>query len=143
MKAFKFRFAAALRQRNLLLDAATGALAEAESRRVLAEKLLLERRQLVHELASQERASGPFDPNAELIRQRHLYGLREEIQRREVLLAQLTELVEEKRQEVAEAHRDLRAMEILEEKEREAWRKEVLSEEQKETDDRNSQRHNR
>ena len=134
--------APALAARRTLLEAAQGELAEIQSRRQYAIELLEERRAGLLTAAS-SRESNQFDPGAELVRQRHLKHLRDEIGRREHQLLQLETLVEEARDKVAEAYRDVRALEVLEEKDKAIWREETRREEQKETDDFGSQRFKR
>ena len=56
------------------------------------------------------------------------------------MIKQLEDLRDEKIAAVAEAHRNLRAMELLEEKERAAWKLEMQRAEQKELDEYGSRR---
>lgn len=142
MKKFQFRMAPALAARRTLLEAAQGELAEVQNRRQYAIELLEERRAGLLEAAG-ARSSESFDPASELLRQRHLKHLRDEIGRREHQILQLDTLVEQARDKVTEAYRDVRALEVLEEKDKAIWREETRREEQKENDDFGSQRHNR
>lgn len=142
VKKFRFRFEAVQRQRSAVLDAATAEMAEVMTRRELAASLLAERRHALDTLTAEgPRPGRPFDPRHEMVRQRHLGALREEIRRREVQVKRLDEVLAEARAKVAEAHRALRAIEILEERDRDAWRAEARKEEQREIDERNAQQH--
>ena len=144
MKKFRFRLAPALSARRTILEAVQGELAEVLSRQSLAEELLEQRHAALQAMALVTPKSGqPFDPGSELIRQRHLKQVRDEIERRQHQLSELNKLVDETRDKVAEAFRDVRALEILEEKDREAWQLETRREEQKENDDFSAQRHSR
>ena len=144
MKKFRFRLAPALSARRTILEAIQGELAEVLSRQNFAEELLEKRQAALREMALvTPKAGKPFDPGNELIRQRHLKQLRDEIERRQHQLSELHTLVEETRDKVAEAFRDVRALEILEEKDLEAWRLESRRDEQKENDDFSAQRHGR
>lgn len=144
MKRFEFRFEAVRKQRDALLDQAKSRLAEVVGRHTLAVELLTERRaDLTRLAAGGPRPGAPLDPGRELIRQRHLQHLRDEIARRERQLEPLQKAVDEARAAVAEAHHALRAIEKLEERDREAWRLETRREEQKEADERSAQRFGR
>lgn len=144
MKRFEFRFEAVRKQRDAMLDQAKGRLGEVIGRHALAVELLEARRAELAELAAQTARPGqPIDPRRALLRQRHLHGLREEIGRRERQLESLQKVVDEARAAVAEAHHALRAIEVLEERDREAWVQETLREEQKEADERSAQRFGR
>ena len=136
MKAFKFRLQAALQHRELLLEVAQSDLAQAIEKLDLAEKLLVECHARIQTFVDAAPKSGSqFDANQELIRQRHIYQIREEVDRREAIVKQLEEAKQEKVDAVAQAHRDLRALEILEEKEKAAWLLEFKRNEQKELDE--------
>ncbi len=136
MKAFKFRLAAALQHRELLLEVAQSELAQAVEKLDLAERLLEECNQRIQSHVDAAPTSGSqFDANQELIRQRHIYQIREEVDRRKAMIKQLEDARQEKVDAVAEAHRSLRALEILEEKERAAWLLEFKRAEQKELDE--------
>ena len=144
MKKFKFRLAAALRARNTILEARQAELANVNSRLTLAQEL---REQRAGEFATLTQA-GPtigaaMDPGRELQRQRHLDHVRNEVDRRLEIVRQLEEEFETVQASVAEAYREVRALEILEERDRKAWLEENKREEQKLVDDRNSQRHGR
>ncbi|MEE2787646.1 MAG: flagellar export protein FliJ [Myxococcota bacterium] len=144
MKKFRFRLAPALSARRTILEAIQGELAEVLSRQSLAEELLEQREQALKALAAiTPKAGQPFDPGNELIRQRHLKQVRDEIERRQHQLSELNRVVDETRDKVAEAFRDVRALEILEEKDREHWKVETRRDEQKESDDFGAQRHGR
>ena len=58
-------------------------------------------------------------------------------------MTQLEERLEEARESVSEAHREVKAMEILEERDREEWLLEMKREEQKINDDLIGSRHGR
>lgn len=144
MKRFEFRFEAVRKQRDAMLDQAKGKLGEVIGRYTLAVDLLAERRQSLSLLASHTPQPGqPIDPRRALLRQRHLQALRDEIGRREHQLEALQKAVDEARAEVAKAHHALQAIEVLEERDREAWRDEMRREEQKEADERSAQRFGR
>ena len=144
MKKFEFRLSAALKARNVALDAAKTELADVSSRHALAEKLLQSRRDDLMTLAQSDREPGtPLDAHRELLMQRHQHQVREEIGRREHIVFKLVEEMEEARQKVAEAYREVRALEVLEERDRLEWIEETRREEQKENDEHNSQRFGR
>ncbi len=134
MRRFRFRFEAVQKQRTALLDEARGVLAEVMGRHTLAERLLAERRQELDE-ALERSDDGPITPGKEMLRQRHIFTLREEVRRREYQMSQLEERLDAARVAVSEAHRGVRALEILEERDREAWVLETKREEQKINDD--------
>lgn len=141
MKKFAFRFAAVLRQREIVLDQRRAELSEVDRKRLLAEDLLEQRRlALTGELNSGPRPNRTFDANAELIRQRFIHTLRQEIRRREQQLDQILQELEAARKAVATAHQELRAIELLREKDEAAWRFELKRAEEKQTDETNSQR---
>ena len=136
MKSFKFRLEAALQHRELLLEVAQSELARAIEKLDLAERLLAEcvaRIQIYVDAAPT--GGSQFDPNQELIRQRHIYQIREEANQRKAMVKQLEDAKQEKVDAVGEAHRNLRALEILEEKEKAAWLLEFKRNEQKELDE--------
>ncbi|MGB0647039.1 MAG: flagellar export protein FliJ [Bradymonadia bacterium] len=136
MKAFQFRLAAALHHRELLLEIAQSELAEALEKLNLATELMEEcQSKLKVYVDAAPLAGAQFDPNQDLIRQRHIYHIRQEIDRRQAMIKQLTDLHQEKVSAVAEAHRNVRAMELLEEKEKAAWLLEAKRNEQKELDE--------
>ena len=144
MKRFVFRFAAVLMQRTTLLDVAKAELADALARRNLAVEILTRRRHDLDTLAkSGPRPGQPIDPRHETIRQNHLAALRAEIERRVQLVSRLEQTAEAQRRKVAAALRALKAIEILEERDRDAWKAEVRRLEQQETDERNAQRFGR
>lgn len=141
MKKFVFRFEVVERHRNLLLDDRTAALAEALRKRRVAEDLLAQRRAALATLQAAGPAAGePFDARRELIRQRYLFTLRAEIARREQQLALIDEEIAEARAAVAEAHRAVRAMELLRARDEAAWRAELRRHEDKQTDEHNGRR---
>lgn len=141
MKRFKFRFAVVLRQREIVLDQKRAAMAEVDRKRVLAEDLLAQRRQsLDAQLAGGPRPNQLFDANAELVRQRYIHSLRQEIARRDQQLELIRQELNTARQAVTEAHQALRAIEILRDKDEEAWRLEMKRAEEKQTDETNAQR---
>lgn len=129
-------------QRSALLEVAQAALAEVGRRHVLAVELLAARREHLQTLGAQS-PRGAFNPQTETIRQHHLQAVRLEIGRRTVQLERLDEELESARVAVAEAHRGVKAMEILEERDRDAWKAEARRLEQIEVDERNSQRFER
>lgn len=141
MKKFAFRFAAVLRQREIVLDQKRAEFSEVERKRVLAEDLLTQRRQTLDgQLAAGPRPNQSFDANAELIRQRFIHSLRQEIRRREQQLELIRQELEAARLAVTGAHQNLRAIELLREKDEAAWRHELKRAEEKQTDETNSQR---
>jgi flagellar export protein FliJ len=138
MKKFTFRFEAVERQRGVLLDTRTAELAEAQRKRRMAEGLLAQRRET---LAAAQRGPGvPFDARQELIRQRYLHALRQEIARREQQLRLIDAEIDEARNRVTQAHRDLRAIELLRERDHDEWRADVRRAEGAEIDEHNSNR---
>jgi flagellar export protein FliJ len=144
MKRFKFRFTAVKNQRQVILDQklAKKAAALAELNQAIAE---LQHLQGLYIATLQ---GGPavgelFNAQQETWRQLRLFSLREEIQQQEHLIAQLEERLAEIQEEVTEAHRDLKAMEVIEKKDREAWKKEFKAHQQKETDEINTTRFGR
>ncbi len=143
MKKFVFRLAAALKARNVTLDAAKTRLADATARHTLALDLLGQRKAHLVEVATSARSKTIRDAGRELLRQRYQHQLREEIQTREHQLNLLIEEVEASRLAVAQAYRDVRALEVLEERDRAVWLEEMRIAEQKENDDHNSQRFGR
>ncbi|MCA9558873.1 MAG: flagellar export protein FliJ [Myxococcales bacterium] len=144
MKRFTFRFAAVLKQRTALLDQAKAELGDAIARCNLAVDILTRRRQDLATLAAQAPTPGqPFDPQREVVRQRHLGALRQELERRQQMVERLEAIVDAAREKVAETHRGLRAIELLEERDREAWKAEARRLEQQENDERNAQRFGR
>jgi flagellar export protein FliJ len=144
MKKFEFRLAAALKARNVALDAAKTELAGVAARHDLAVGLLETRRQDLLNIAATDRAPGSMlDAHQELLRQRHQHQVREEINRRKHIVVKLVEELDKAREAVTAAYREVRALEVLEERDREVWVQETLREEQKENDDHNSQRHGR
>ncbi len=142
MRRFRFRFEAVQKQREARLDEARGVLAEVMGRHTLAEGLLAERRQELNTCLERNNEQ-PITPGQEMLRQRHIFTLREEVRRREYQMTQLEERLEEARESVSEAHREVKAMEILEERDREEWLLEMKREEQKLNDDLIGSRHGR
>lgn len=141
MKKFAFRFAAVLRQREIVLDQKRAELTEVERKRQLADDLLGQRRQALNgHLNAGPRPNQSFDANAELIRQRFIHSLRQEIRRREQQLEMIGQELERARQAVAEAHQALRAIELLRDKDFEAWKFEMKRAEERQTDETNAQR---
>jgi len=144
MKKFEFRLAAALMARNADLELKQGELANVNQRLALGQELLETRQVEFKQIASAgPRQGAGFDPALELQRQRHLDHVRNEVETRRELVRQLEGERDEAQAKVAQAYRDVRALEILEEKDRAAWLLEFKREEQKMADDRNSQRHGR
>ena len=136
MKSFKFRLAAALHHRELLLEIAQSELAQVLEKLNLAKELVSQCAQRLQSFVDAAPVAGAqFDPNHDLIRQRHIYHIREEIERRKAMIKQLTDLQQEKIAAVREAHKNVRAMELLEDKEKAAWLLEVKRAEQKELDE--------
>ncbi len=142
MRRFKFRFEAVKKQRSALLEVAQGAMGEVQRRHTLATDLLAQRREHLATLGAQS-PTGAFNPQKETIRQHHLQATRLEITRRATQVERLEEELNAARQKVAEAHRALKAMEIIEERDLEAWKAEAKRLEQVEVDERNAQRFER
>lgn len=142
MKRFIFRFEAVHKQRGALYDAAAAELADVLARHSLAVDLLTRRRQDLDALATQG-AGRSFDPATERLRQLHLAGLRDEIARRQQLVTRMEEALSAARVKVTEAHRAVRAVELLEEKERAVWLLEMKRAEQAENDERSALRFGR
>ena len=72
-----------------------------------------------------------------------LFSLREEIEVAEKKIVELEQKLAEIQEEVTEAHRDLKAMEVIEDKDKKAWRHEFKVHQQKETDEINTTRFGR
>ena len=144
MRRFKFRFEAVRTQRAALYDAAAAALAEVIARHALAVDLLTRRRQELDAHAAEGPSPGrALHPERERLRQLHLAGLRDEIQRRAQIVARMEEALAAARAEVTAAHRALRAVELLEERARAAWRLDLKRAEQSQNDERSAQRFGR
>jgi flagellar export protein FliJ len=144
MKKFRFRFEAVLHQREIVLDEKRGVLAEAQRKRSLAESLLEERRAaLLSQLQAGPRVHTAFDASTELVRQRYILSLRQEIRRREQQLALIEQEVEKARVVVTEAHQAMRAIEVLREADEAEWRHAMKRDEERTTDEHNSSRHGR
>ena len=144
MKKFIFRLEAALMARNARLELVQAELANVNSRLGLAEELLQSRRAYFEKLTRGTAERGEVvNPALALQHQRYLDQVREEIRRRVEIVQQLTAEKAAVQARVAEAYRDVRALETLEEKDRKKWELEAKREEQKITDDRNGQRHGR
>ncbi len=141
MKKFAFRFAAVLRQREIVLEQKRVALGEVERKRIMAEELLTQRRTTLDgHLASGPRPNMAFDASAELVRQRFIHSLRQEIGRREQQMEMIAQELNTAREAVNAAHQALRAIEMLREKDEAAWRFELKRSEERQTDETNSQR---
>ncbi|MSP73437.1 MAG: flagellar export protein FliJ [Myxococcales bacterium] len=144
MKKFSFRFAAVLRQREIVLDQKRSIFAEVERKLALAEELLTQRRQdLGAQLAGGPQAGQAFDARKELVRHRYIFSLRQEIGRREQQMVMVEQELTRARQVVTVAHQDLRAMEILREKDHLAWQHEMKRAEERQIDEHNAQRFQR
>lgn len=144
MRRFVFRFDAVKRQREAMLDAAKGGLAALVARQARAAEDLADRRAaLAATAADGPRAGAVFDPRRERIRQLHLQALRDAVTAAVETLARVDAELAAAREQVAEAHRRLRAIEVLEERDREVWRAEAAREEQKAADERSAQRFGR
>ena len=144
MKRFKFRFAAVKNQRQVILDQklAKKAQALAELNQAFAEKQHLE--QLYQQtLYGGAQVGQLFNAQEETWRQLRLFSLREEIQSAERKITEYEERLNKIQEEVTEAHRDLKAMEVIEEKDRKEWRHEYNVHQQKETDEINTTRFGR
>lgn len=144
MKRFKFRLAAVRDQRQVVLDQKLARKAEvlAELEQALAERAQLEQVYL-QTLHGGPKVGERFNAQVETWRQLQLFSLREELMLRDRELVKIQERLEQAQQEVTEAHKDLKAMEILERKDREAWQHEYKIYEQKETDEVNTTRFGR
>ncbi len=95
------------------------------------------------EAASRPRPTGAFDPRREALRQRHLEGMRQDQDRRREALRKLDGLMEAAQQKVVQAHREVKAMEVLQDRDRAAWEKENRRLEEREADEQNAQRFKR
>lgn len=144
MKRFKFRFSAVKDQRQVILDQklAKKANAIAELNQAYAEKMHLE--QLYQQaLFGGAKVGELFNAQQETWRQLRLFSLREEIEAAERKISELEQKLAEIQEEVTEAHRDLKAMEVIEAKDKKAWRHEFKIHQQKETDEINTTRFGR
>lgn len=144
MKRFRFRFTAVQNQRQVILDQtlAKKAAVLAELNQAIAE---LHHLQSLYQGALHGGAAVGelFDAQQETWRQLRLFSLREEIQQQELIIKEIEERLARVQEEVTEAHRDLKAMEVIEKKDREAWKKEFRAHQQKETDEINTTRFGR
>ena len=144
MKKFVFPLNAVKTQREIILDQKLAIKAK-----ILAEKdLLMQNRMQLEALYQQTLNGGPqvgqsFNAQYETWRQLRLFSLRDEIKLKDQAIAMVDHRLELAQQEVTEAHKNMRAMEILEEKARDAWAEEYRKEEQKNTDEINMQRFGR
>ena len=144
MKRFVFRLDAALKARQTILEARQADVLELTGRYDLATQLLAETEaKLAEHVKVTPKVGASFDPARELQNQRHRQQIREEVDRRRELVRQLTEHLEKAREILAEAYRDVRALEVLEERDRTTWALEMKREEQKLSDDSTAQRHGR
>jgi len=144
MKKFVFRLAAALKARQTILEAKQAEVLELTGRFDLATQLLQDTEaKLSAHVQHGPRVGSTFDPARELQNQRHRQQIREEVDRRRELVRQLNEHLEKARDALAEAYRDVRALEVLEERDRATWALEMKREEQKISDDSTAQRHGR
>ena len=144
MKRFKFRLTAVRDQRQVVLDQKLARKAEvlAELEQALAERAQLEQ-MYIQTLHGGPKVGEAFNAQVETWRQLQLYSLREELMLRDREIVKIQERLVEAQNEVTEAHRDLKAMEVLERKDREAWQHEYKVYEQKETDEVNTTRFGR
>jgi flagellar export protein FliJ len=144
MKRFKFRFAAVKNQRQVILDQKLAKKANvlAELNQAHAEKEHLQNlyQQTLHGGAQ---VGQLFNAQEETWRQLRLFSLREEIQTADRKISQLEEKLAEIQEEVTEAHRDLKAMEVIEKKDKKNWQHEFKVHQQKETDEINTTRFGR
>ena len=136
MKKFKFRLAAVQMQRQIVLDQKIAAKARlvAERDALIAERMQVEA--MYHAaLTGTPKAGETLDPFVENTRHLRLYALREEIELIQEKIDSYVPRIEAAQLEVQEAHRGLRAMELLEEKDKAAWALEYRRNQQKETDE--------
>ena len=144
MKRFKFRFSAVKNQRQVILDQKLAKKAKvlAELNQAYAEKEHLQNlyQQTLHGGAQ---VGQLFNAQEETWRQLRLFSLREEIQTADRKISQLEEKLAEIQEEVTEAHRDLKAMEVIEKKDKKNWQHEFKVHQQKETDEINTTRFGR
>lgn len=144
MKRFKFRLTAVKNQRQVILDQKLAIKAEllAELNRARAERLALEQA-YIQTLHSGPKVGESFNSQVETWRQLQLFALREEMSVKDREIMEINQRLEAAQLEVTEAHRNLKAMELLEEKDRKAWRHEYKIHQQKETDEINTSRFGR
>ena len=144
MRRFKFRFAAVEDQRQVILDQKLARKAEvlAQRNRVLSEIAHLEAmyQQTLHGGAQ---VGETFNAQVESWRQLRLFSLREEIKAKHNELEKIDEMLAQVQAEVTEAHRDLKAMEVLRKKDKKQWQHEFKVFQQKETDEINTTRFGR
>lgn len=144
MKRFKFRFTAVKNQRQVILDQKLAKKAEVLAAINQAIALLQQLQGLYQSTLQGGAAVGElFDAQQETWRQLRLFSLREEMEMQERVIEQLYEQLAEVQEEVTEAHRDLKAMEVIEDKDRDAWKHEYRIHQQKETDEINTTRFGR
>lgn len=144
MKRFKFRFAAVKDQRQVILDQKLAKKAEAlaELNQALAEKDHLQNL-YQQTLYGGAQVGQLFNAQEETWRQLRLFSLREEIQSADQKIVELENKLAEIQEEVTEAHRDLKAMEVIEDKDKKTWQHEFKVHQQKETDEINTTRFGR
>jgi flagellar biosynthesis chaperone FliJ len=144
MKRFRFRFTAVLDQRQVILDQKLALKAEvlAERDRVLQERAHLEA-MYQQTLVGGAKVGEIFNAQAETWRQLRLFSLREEMTLKERELEKIDERLDEIQREVTEAHRNLKAMEIIKDKDFKKWKHEFNIHQQKETDEINTTRFSR
>jgi flagellar export protein FliJ len=144
MRRFKFRFAAVENQRQVILDQKLARKAEilAERNRVLSEIAHLEAlyQQTLHGGAQ---VGETFNAQVESWRQLRLFALREEIKVKHNELERIDKVLAQVQAEVTEAHRDLKAMEVIRKKDKKHWQHEFKVFQQKETDEINTTRFGR
>jgi flagellar export protein FliJ len=144
MKRFDFRFQAVLDARQQALEDATRVLVAKQEKHAFAVDLLTQRRQALATVVAQGAVPGhQVNPSQLVLRQRYAARLRVEIDRRVQQLGLIDKEVETARQAVTVAHQEVRALEILLERDREAWRQAWLKEEQAQLDETNTQRFGR
>lgn len=144
MKRFKFRLAAVKNQRQVILDQKLAIKAEilAELSRARAERQALEYA-YIQTLHSGFKVGESFNAQVETWRQLQLFALREEMSAKDRQIIEINQRLDFAQSEVTEAHRNVKAMELLEEKDRKAWRHEYKIHQQKETDEINTTRFGR
>ncbi len=144
MKKFVFSLNAVKNQREIILDQKLAIKAK-----IIAERdMLIQARAQLEALYQQTLSGGPtigqsFNPQFETLRQLRLFSLRDEMKLKDQAIAMVDHRLALAQDEVTEAHKNVRAMEILEEKARDEWAEEYRKEEQKNTDEINMQRYGR
>ena len=122
MRAFRFRFEPVLRQREARLEAARTGLGRAISAHTAAITTRDDCVTQIDQAIANVPTRGVIDPSWVLLRQRHVHGLRGELDACERAVSEAEAEVERARVAVCDAHRDVQVMEKMCARDFEAWR---------------------